>query len=115
MRQSGHSALLSSSLVGTLRHRWWKLCLQRKCTVGRSRVAPHAEQRVALNVCGLEPRAASSADFLSVSARYAWDLVAIYGYLPPFAIDRVGQIPFDHAHGCDAVHAESLDDLQRRH
>jgi hypothetical protein len=39
--------------AGVLRQRWWKLCLQRKCTVGKSKVAPQAEQRVALKVVGL--------------------------------------------------------------
>lgn len=39
----GHSA---SSPPTWLRQRWWKECLQRKCTVGRSRLPPQAEQRL---------------------------------------------------------------------
>jgi hypothetical protein len=54
---------------GVLRQRWWKLCLQRKCTVGRSSEAEQAEQRVALKVSGLFARRDISLRFLSVSVR----------------------------------------------
>ena len=54
---------------GVLRQRWWKLCLQRKCTVGRSSEVEQALQRVALNVSGLVESRDMSLRFLSVSLR----------------------------------------------
>ena len=62
----GHSA---SSPSTWLRQRWWKECLQRKCTVGRSRLPPQAEQRLVWKTAGLEPRSSISFRLASVSVR----------------------------------------------
>lgn len=65
----GHSTPSPPPAVEEFRQRWWKLCLQRKCTVGRSSVWPQEEHRRVWNTAGLLPSAASSSRLASVSAR----------------------------------------------
>ena len=62
----GHSAFSPSTW---LRQRWWKECLHRKCTVGKSRLPPHAEQRRVWKTAGFEPRSSISFRLASVSVR----------------------------------------------
>src|ERR1700722_5896405 len=66
----GHSAFSSSLPIPLLfRHRWWKLCLHRKCTVGRSRGPPHEAQRRDCKTTGFVARSSTSAFFVAVSVR----------------------------------------------
>jgi hypothetical protein len=55
--------------AGLFRQSWWKLCLHKKWTVGRSNVFGQAEQRVALKVSGFVDRRVMSSSLVAVSAR----------------------------------------------
>lgn len=61
--QTGHSA--SSPVL--LRQRWWKECLQRKWTVGKSRALSHVRHLRAWKTAGFEASCSSSLFLASVS------------------------------------------------
>ena len=62
----GHSASTPSV---SFRQLWWNECLHRKCTVGKSKLLPHAAHRLALKTAGLLPRSSISFRLDSVSVR----------------------------------------------